>query len=351
MTQIDSFFETRFSAARALFRSAAEKHHVSITPHHHPLTGFDGEPLATDVVRIGPQNASQLIVLVSGVHGVELYAGSGCQIDALNRISADDLPSDTALLFVHAINPWGAAHYRRNTETNVDLARNFIAPGEVTASNPAYDAIHDVISSSSREAVQNGFQSLVKDLGEMGFIRALMGGQYSYPKGFSWGGNEAVWSQLTIRDILTHEAKSAKDVTIIEYHSGLGPYGYGMAVCMQAGEALERSQRTFGRWLVAPRSAAAETHGATGHTTDGYTQILSDKQLSSIVLEFGTYPPPVSLPVLLDDHWLTFHGDADAAKDIHARNLEMHAPDDPEWRRAICERSRQVVRQALTPYR
>lgn len=351
MTETEAFFSRRFRDARALFRQAAEERGFSIHSYSHPLQGFDGEALATDVVRIGPQDARQLLVLISGVHGVELYAGSGCQIDMLKSVSNNALPADTALLLVHAINPWGAAHFRRNTETNADLARNFIGPDEMPAGNDAYETIHEVICNPDRDKVQAGFQRLAGELGEMGFIRALMGGQYKHPTGFSWGGDGPVWSQVTIQDILARETQSAEDVTIVEYHSGLGPYGYGMAVCMQAGLALERSRKLFGRWLVAPRSAPGETHGATGHTTDGYTRFLVGKRLSSIVLEFGTYPPSVSLPVLLDDHWLTFHGDVDTARDIHARNLEMHAPDDPEWRRAICERSRQVIRQTLASYR
>ena len=123
-----------------------------------------------------------------------------------------------------------------------------------------------------------------------------------------------------------------------------------MAVTMHTGDALERTRRAFGRWVMAPRAAGAEAlHQAPGHTTDGYIAALPDKRITSIVLEYGTYPPLTSLPVLLDDHWLTHHGDAqsDDAYRIRMQNLEMHFPNDPEWRQAIVDRSEQVIRQAF----
>jgi hypothetical protein len=142
-------------------------------------------------------------------------------------------------------------------------------------------------------------------------------------------------------------------VCLVEYHTGLGPYGYGSAVTMHTGPDLERTRRWFGGWVlpVNERDPAApdEFYEVHGHTTGGYLRALPQARVTSIVLEYGTYPPQQSLPVLLRDHWLEHHGDprSELGWTLRAELWEMHHPKDPEWRRAVWDRSRQVLRQAL----
>lgn len=348
MTGVGGFFARTFEDARVRFVGAARDAGAAVEAIAHPARGLQGESLSTDVARLGPDGASKLLVLISGVHGVELYAGSGCQVAWLR--GQRSLPADTAVLLVHAINPWGAAHYRRNTEDNVDLARNFHDFSRTLPENPGYEEIHAAVCDADRTRIFPGLTAFIKARGEQAFVGALMGGQYKHPKGFSYGGDKPVWSNTTIQNLLGQHVRYARSVCLVEYHSGLGPYGYGMAVTMHTGDALERTRKSFGGWVTAPRAGAAGTmHQAPGHTTDGYVAALPGKRITSIVLEYGTYPPLTSLPVLLDDHWLAHHGDpaSDDARRIRAQNLEMHFPDDAEWRQAIIDRSEQVIRQAL----
>ena len=91
-----------------------------------PLTGPSGEELATDVARFGSDSAARLLVMVSGVHGVEGFSGSATQVGWIAERRFEALPPDKAVLMIHLINPWGAAHLRRYNEDNVDLCRNFL---------------------------------------------------------------------------------------------------------------------------------------------------------------------------------------------------------------------------------
>lgn len=56
-----------------------------------------------------------------------------------------------------------------------------------------------------------------------------------------------------------------------------------------------------------------------------------------------------SLRALFLDHWLWRYGDSTDERGcaIRAKNWEIHHPCDPEWRRAVWDRSLQVMRQAL----
>jgi hypothetical protein len=65
--------------------------------------------------------------------GGEGLGGAGIQTGSFRSGVARELPPDTALLAVHAINPYGFAWMRRVTEGNVDLNRNVV--GAAAASN------------------------------------------------------------------------------------------------------------------------------------------------------------------------------------------------------------------------
>lgn len=356
---IIDLFSDDLTAAREKFLAACEFRKLEVESHRHPLSGPAGESLSTEVVRVGPRDASRLLMLVSGVHGLEVLCGSACQTGWLTGSGPDTLPPDTAVLLVHAINCWGGAWGRRNTDGNVDLCRNFLDFSAPLPTRPIYEEIHQLLSCPDpegprREAAMVALRRFQQERGQRAFMEALMGGQYLHPDGFEFGGTEPAWSNLIMQGLLRSHAAGAGRVCVVEYHSGLGPWAYGSAVTMQTGLDLERVRRGFGGWTLPVNErdphAPDDFYQVHGHTTDGYRNSLPDAELTSVVLEFGTYPPQVSLPVLLMDHWLEHHGDPlDArGRQIRSQLWEIHHPADPEWRLAVWDRSSQVIRQAFS---
>jgi len=355
---VKPFFSANYSAARALFRRSAESAGLAFNVHKHPLLGPNEEELSTDTVLIGSGDARKLVVLISGTHGVETLCGSACQTQFLAEQKWQALPSDTAVLLVHALNPWGAAHLRRNNEDNVDLARNFLNFDEPVPQNTKYEKLRAAIDCSEfrgleRDRADQIHAEFVSTNTINEYVDAVMGGQYQYANGFAYGGNEPVWSNRLLGKILAPYSPSAKQVRVVEYHSGLGPYGYGSAVTMQTGEDLERVRSVYGCWVDAPNDTsdqhAERFHQVRGHPTDGISSAFPDAVLSAIVLEFGTYPPFQSLRALLDDHWLTHYGDvrSQTGGEIKKKILEYHYPADPDWQQAVADRSSQVIEQTF----
>ena len=72
-----TLFSGSYAEARQKFLAACTLAGLVPQTFAHPLAGSQGEALATDVVRIGPLDARRVLVLTSGVHVVELFAGSG----------------------------------------------------------------------------------------------------------------------------------------------------------------------------------------------------------------------------------------------------------------------------------
>ena len=89
-----------------------------------------------DAFYLGKQDARKVMVFISGTHGIEGFCGSAIQRYLLTEIFPTlESNDDCAFLFIHALNPWGMANYRRCDELGIDLNRNFIDFNLVFISN------------------------------------------------------------------------------------------------------------------------------------------------------------------------------------------------------------------------
>ncbi len=80
-----------YSAQRARFLAAVARLDGHVTHYPHPLSGPKGEALSTDVAVIGDPAADNLLLIVSGTHGVEGYYGSDSQIAWLDGLRRCDI--------------------------------------------------------------------------------------------------------------------------------------------------------------------------------------------------------------------------------------------------------------------
>lgn len=172
-----------YHVQRASFMAAAESKGAETTSYPHPLPCPLGEALYTDVARIGPASASRLMLVVSGTHGVEGYYGSDCQIAWLETLDEKALPADTALLLIHLLNPWGAAHLRRVNEDNIDLNRNFIDFSQPPPANPDYAQWHGIYH-GDRASADRQLADALQGAGWQAVKRVTEAGQYTFADGF-----------------------------------------------------------------------------------------------------------------------------------------------------------------------
>ena len=120
MIGIAEAFSTRYAEARKKFLEAAAIAGLRTESFVHPLLGTDGETLAVDVALDGPADAQKLLLLTSASHGVDGGCGSGVQVFALHDQEWRDKARDAgvAVLYVHALDPYGFSHAQRSTHEN-----------------------------------------------------------------------------------------------------------------------------------------------------------------------------------------------------------------------------------------
>lgn len=356
MTTADSF-SADYASARARFRDAAAAAGADLDAFAHPERGRQGEALAADVAWIGPRDAERVLVMISGTHGVEGFCGSGAQVDWLRRGEASRLSAGMAALLIHAINPYGFSWLRRVTHENVDLNRNWVDFDAPLPANPGYDAIAEAVVPSvwteeSRTASARVLGGYMGAKGPAAFQQAISGGQYRHPGGVFYGGVAPTWSRRTQTAIYAQYLGQARRIGVIDYHTGLGPWGYGeRIVCERPGEAgFARAERWYGAGLTSPSGGTSTSAPISGDGLDAAPRLLSHAEVTGMAMEVGTRSLAEVLLALRADAWLHAHGDplSPAAAPIKAAIRDAFYGDADDWKGMVAGQSLLATRQAMT---
>lgn len=351
-------FAPDYAAARERLLSIGRAH-ARIATYDHPLKGPAGEALATDALWFGPGDAQDVLVLVSATHGVEGFCGAACQIDWIAAGGPGALDGNTAVLLVHALNPHGFAWLRRTTEDGVDLNRNGIDFSAPLPENAGYEALATAFVPRSRDAATlaeaaRRIAAFRAAHGERAFEAARSTGQYTHPEGLFYGGTGPTWSLETLGRIAADfRFAQRRQVAVIDYHTGLGPFGHGEPICgHRPGESGQaRCRAWYGESLGEPLLGTSASLPIAGLTQYAWARLVGPERLTFIALEFGTFAADEGAAALRDDHWLHAYGKVDwtspQTRAIKAALRRFYHPDTDDWRRMVLLRSRLTLAQAF----
>jgi Protein of unknown function (DUF2817) len=349
-------FPADYAASRRAFLQLCSTHGAQTASFEHPARGPGGEPLATDVARFGPEEAESLLIVSSGTHGIEGLCAGGIQAALLKLGVQTERPDGVALVFVHALNPYGFAYLRRTNEDNVDLNRNFLDHSGSYPDDAVYSEVHPLLVPEEwhgppRAEAEAALACYVAERGARALQAAVSRGQYSHPDGLFYGGRKPAWSNDVWRSILRRFAGRARRLAAIDLHSGLGARGACELISGAiAGSREHRLARLwFGEDLVFPgsTSTAPAAQGFLGQTLP---EVLPDVAGALVVAEFGTVDFATILEVLRADNWLHARGGGRASPLWNEIKREMRAAfvgEDVEWQAAVVERALTIVRNAL----
>ncbi len=352
-----SHFSRSYAQARAKFLAAAEEAGLDAESHLHPLLGRDGEALALDVVLEGARDAKSLLILSSGCHGVEGYCGSGAQHALLRDPAWHALLRDrgVAVLYLHALNPWGFSWWRRTTQENVDLNRNFHDFAQPLPANPGYDEIAALLVPPSwppSAEVDAALQRHVAAHGLRAFQQAVTSGQHDHPEGIFYGGRNPTWSNVTLRHVLQEHGRRCERLGWIDFHTGLGPSGVGERIfaCRDDAAALARAKAWWGDAITSIYDGSSTSASLTGLMWTVAYEECPQAEYTGIALEYGTVPVMKVLDALRADQWLENHPEASAAQReaIKQRTLAAFYTDTDAWKQAVLAQAVDAATQAVT---
>jgi hypothetical protein len=349
-------FAQSYAEARTKFLAAAERAGLDVESHVHPLVGRDGETLAMDVALDGAPDARRLLIVSSGCHGVEGYCGSGIQ----NALLADPswreaaLDAGVAVLYIHALNPYGFSWCRRATQENVDLNRNFHDFSQPLPPNPAYDEIAGVLVPPTwppSPQMQSQVMQLIAQRGVQALQAATSGGQYDHPEGLFFGGHNPTWSNQALRQVLRDHGRHCARLAWIDLHTGLGPPGLGERIfaCRNDPQALARARAWWGPEVTSIYDGSSTSPLLSGLMWLAAYEECPQAEYTGIALEYGTVPILEVIDALRGDQWLELHPEAEPtmAAGIKQRLRDAFYIDDDAWKAQVVEQAFDAAQAAV----
>ncbi len=181
-------------------------------------------------------------------------------------------------------------------------------------------------------------------------MQARSGGQYTRPGGMFYGGAAPTETRQMLEHIVAVSNVAPRDeVIIIDYHTGLGRYGYGELQCEQPSglDGYDRAVKIFGPSVTSPEVGNSTSVIIPGSVDAFWERTLGDRH-TYVALEFGTYP---SGTALRDDHRLFMYrpqaAHADLGRRIRRATKQHFYPQFADWTKMVLWRSHQVHRQAI----
>jgi hypothetical protein len=349
----NTVFSQSYAEAREKFLGAANAAQLAVQSHALPLPGREGETLALDVARFGPPDCERLLILSSGTHGVEGFCGSAIQTallgDPLFHRACDD--GDVSVLYLHALNPFGFSWWRRVTQENVDLNRNFCDFSRPLPRNAGYEELAEVLvpaqwpPSPDNEMQLMGY---VQRFGLRAAQQAITAGQYTHPDGLFFGGREPTWSRQTLVAVLREHASRCGQLGWIDLHSGLGAAGQGEHIFSGRADdraAFDRAVSWWGEQITSTTGGTSSSADLAGELWHAVYEVCGQAQYTGIALEFGTVALEQTLQALRADQWLANHPDADPAKAamIKRQLRDAFYIDAPAWKASVLAQGRQAA--------
>lgn len=307
----------------------------------------------------------QVLFFTSGEHGIEGYAGAGVihlfvdeYLDTIN-------PDTTGICLIHALNPWGMRHFRRVTENNVDLNRNYLYDPDSVPKN-----VNHMYAQEKELFLPNGRIMDVKEEKATLYARLAEGaihdsyskmkeakgmGQFEFEKGVYYGGSKEEESTVFLKSIQRKLLSSYPRVIHMDWHTALGPTN---EVTMVASELDSRGEEELKSRYPLKNIQRFTPKKVKGDSTNHFHQIqreeYPDTYLFSALFEFGTFGEGTKAElrdfttIILENH-LYWEG-AEKEEDVKwIRNefLNMFYPEEEEWRQSVLNEARIAMKTVL----
>ena len=365
---VGCYFSESYFEARSKFRQRAEAagaalHVLEVMP--------DVDSSYTIDIAVLEGGGPGLVVSSSGVHGVEGYAGSAVQLAYLaQRAATGSSGDDPTMVLVHAVNPFGMAHFRRWNERNVDLNRNALHADEwpaLLARDPnvaGYEDFSAPLFNPPRaptvaDASIKVLASAATNIARFGFLhlkRAMVTAQYHDPRGIFYGGQELQSSHALLWDFMGRFRDKARPVWV-DVHTGLGAPGHDtlLVETTSGGAGIGRATAAFPGAEVQVTGAGADEAGGgavgagyeltRGAVDAFYGRRFEKDPVLFVTQEFGTVPGVLVARALVLEN-AAFHHSPDAQPHWAEYTRDAFYVRSRDWKEAVVGRGTAILDQA-----
>ncbi len=356
-TEATMAFPADYREARTRFRDAAERLGWACSAYPIGIAGPEDEELTIDVAASSPRAAERVLVVSSGLHGVEGFLGSAIQLALLERWRRQPgLPAGLRCVMLHALNPYGFAWLRRCDADNIDPNRNFLLEGvEYRGGSEAYARLDGLLNPRRPPSrwdlfYPKMFWQLAR-LGMPALKDAVAAGQYDFPAGLFFGGSGPSRTRQILQQHMKAWIGSAKSVVHLDLHTGLGGWGTYRLITDDTPSPAQRDwiARTFGPEAHDEgdsRDVAYQARGSLGRWCRA--RKFAPEYLLAIA-EFGTYGNLRVLAGLRAENQAHHWGRAQDRGTLRAkaRLRDLFCPASTQWRTRALAQGTELVEKAI----
>ena len=367
MNDTDHYFAKNYDESRITFRSHLDKIQKK-WPEATLTTKAIGKEENNTIDMIYSEaltSNDQVLFFTTGEHGIEGYAGAAViQLFVENYLDQIDA-SKTGICLIHAINPWGMRHFRRVTENNVDLNRNYFYDENSIRRdvNKNYAKESDLFLPDGKitdlkEEKHKLYAQLMKGLAKEGYAglkKAKGMGQFEFERGVYYGGSTAEESAVFLKSIQEKLLGTYPSVIHMDWHTALGPTNEITMVIS------ENDGRSVDELNSASQLRNVETYTpekVKGDSTNPFYKLKEEAYpetyLLSALFEFGTFGTDKQaelrefMTIILENH--LYHEGAESVDDIQWILGEFEAmfyPNDLEWKKSVLNEARNGMEGVL----
>ncbi len=322
--------------------------------------------LTIDFCYLPPKyDKSKLLILSSGIHGIEGITGSAVQTMLMDKALPDGGYPETGILFVHAINPYGFKYLRRVSENNVDMNRNWDAEVSLfSTENQGYSELYSMLNPEgkvSTGSLKNRFFLLVAierliEKSMQSLRQAILQGQYEYPEGLYFGGSNFEPQMAMLMPVFKQYAEEYETVLNIDLHTGYGELGVLHLFPNPVDDPVvkEAMEHIFKGYVI-DWGDSDDFYTINGSFTDFIGLLMPGKLYVPMVFEYGTLNSQTTLGSIRSLHNMILenqgfhHGyrSADDESRVKTNFMEMYNPSSEAWRSKILSDTRDLMDKVM----
>ncbi|MCE9597181.1 MAG: DUF2817 domain-containing protein [Spirochaetia bacterium] len=302
----------------------------------------------------------KLLIMTSGVHGIEAYASSAVQRFFMDRLLPKLDRTSLGILIVHGVNPYGFKHARRVTENNVDLNRNFDETPELfRTKNEGYTKINSLLNPKGKAnpeslgdrffPVRAIYNILIYSIGAL--RQAALQGQYEYPEGIYFGGSGFEPQKDILTPRLRQFADAYRTVMLIDIHTGYGARGklHFFPNAIKDPAIRKRIETIYAGYQV-DYGDTKDFYTTTGDFSEYLGKVFAGKEYVPMVFEFGTLDSQTTSGSIKSIHNMILENQGNRygyqsdenMNEVKRRFREHFYPSSPVWRTQVLNISEEV---------
>ena len=325
--------------------------------------------LSIDYCHIPSKKASsRLLIISSGVHGIEGYVGSAVQRLFLNEVLPELNIDEMGILLIHGINAYGFKHNRRVSENNVDLNRNCSTkPALYNHRNKGYEALNKWLNPSepvNPKSLRNVFfilnaVSKIATNGMSTLRQAVLQGQYQFENSIYFGGKTLDGPIKAITPLIQKTANSYDSVFCIDLHTGYGERGvlHLFPNPMEEGQRKDQIKSIFQDYPI-DWGDGDDFYTVTGDFVTYVGAVIPEKHYLTMTFEFGTLDSQTTFGAITSLHRVIlenqgFHHGFDSENSelsIKSQFVEGYYPSSKTWRTKAIEDAKILLKTSIPKY-